>query len=153
MIRRLQKRFIRIAVLVLTAAMVMAVGIVNTANLVSVRGELQNTLRMLAESAVPMNSGNLPEPDESGTFRGPGARFGEKDRHSRNMMNESNWFMVHFTPEGEIRNKNLTRMTEDDEAVAETLALQALESGRESGWIQDYCFLIREEGSRADQTA
>ena len=148
MIRRLQKRFIRIAVLVLTAAMVMAVGIVNTANLVSVRGELQNTLRMLAESAVPMNSGNLPEPDESGTFRGPGARFGEKDRHSRNMMNESNWFMVHFTPEGEIRNKNLTRMTEDDEAVAETLALQALESGRESGWIQDYCFLIREEGSR-----
>ena len=148
MIRRLQKRFIRIAVLVLTAAMVMAVGIVNTANLVSVRGELQNTLRMLAESAVPMNSGNLPEPDESDTFRGPGARFGEKDRHSRNMMNESNWFMVHFTPEGEIRNKNLTRMTEDDEAVAETLALQALESGRESGWIQDYCFLIREEGSR-----
>ena len=148
MIRRLQKRFIRIAVLVLTAAMVMAVGIVNTANLVSVRGELQNTLRMLAESAVPMNSGNLPEPDESDNFRGPGARFGEKDRHSRNMMNESNWFMVHFTPEGEIRNKNLTRMTEDDEAVAETLALQALESGRESGWIQDYCFLIREEGSR-----
>ena len=72
MIRKLQKRFIRIAVLVLTAAMVLVVGIVNTANLVSVRGELQNTLRMLAESAVPMNSGNLPEPDESGNFRGPG---------------------------------------------------------------------------------
>ena len=58
MIRKLQKRFIRIAVLVLTAAMVTVVGIVNTANLISVRNELTGTLRMLAEGDIP---DGLPE--------------------------------------------------------------------------------------------
>ena len=70
MIRKLQKRFIRMAVLVLTAAMVTVVGIVNTANLISVRNELQDTLAMLAESSVPDGSW---KPDESG---GPGIRNG-----------------------------------------------------------------------------
>ena len=40
MIRKLQNRFVRIAVLVLTAAMVTVVGIINTANLIIVRSEL-----------------------------------------------------------------------------------------------------------------
>ena len=50
MIRKLQKRFVRIAVLVLTAAMVVVVGIVNTANLLTVRGELAGTVKELADS-------------------------------------------------------------------------------------------------------
>ena len=39
MIRQLQKRFIRIAVISLTVAMVLVVGIVNVANWISVRKE------------------------------------------------------------------------------------------------------------------
>ena len=57
MIRKLQNRFIRIAVLVLTAAMVLVVGIVNMANWISVRNELQDTLRMLSESEIPGGPG------------------------------------------------------------------------------------------------
>ena len=53
MIRKLQKRFVRIAVLVLTAAMVVVVGIVNTANLLTVRGELAGTVKELADIIVP----------------------------------------------------------------------------------------------------
>ena len=142
MIRKLQKRFIRMAVLVLTAAMVTVVGIVNTANLISVRNELQDTLAMLAESSVPDGSW---KPDESG---GPGIRNGEKSKHSRNMMNESNWFTVHFNPAGEVRSSNLTRTGDLDGDTAETLAKQALENGNGTGWIQDYCYLIRDEGDR-----
>ena len=52
MIRKLQKRFVRIAVLVLTAAMVIVVGIINTANLIIVRNELGGTVRDLAENNV-----------------------------------------------------------------------------------------------------
>ena len=52
MIRKLQKRFVRIAVLVLTAAMVVVVGIVNTANLLTVRGELAGTVKELAEKVI-----------------------------------------------------------------------------------------------------
>ena len=53
MIRKLQNRFARIAVLVLTAAMVTVVGIINTANLVIVRSELAGTVRELAENSIP----------------------------------------------------------------------------------------------------
>ena len=157
MIRKLQNRFIRIAVLVLTAAMVLAVGIVNMANWISVRSELQDTLRMLAESDRPVNAGEFPEtvgfPDggeaeDSPSGREPDAPFGNRSRHSRNMMNESAWFTVHFTPEGEIRDRSLIRIAEEDGEAAETLARQALDSGLESGWIQDHCYLVRDDGSR-----
>ena len=162
MIRKLQKRFIRIAVLVLTAAMVLVVGIVNAANLIIVRNELQGTLAMLAESNLPLYPAALPDQNSSeendsgkndpgktkgpGDSAAPGARFEDRNRHFRNMMNESNWFAVHFSPEGDIRSRNMFRTADMDEETAEILAGQALASGQASGWIQDYCFLVRNEG-------
>ena len=156
MIRKLQKRFIRIAVLVLTAAMVIVVGIVNTVNLISVRNELQGTLSMLADGGAPAFPAVPPDGDGD-EARHTGAkdagkqelREGGWNRHSRNMMNESAWFAIRFSEDGEIQNKNLTRMEEG--AIGESpeeLARQALESGRESGWIQDYCFLVKQEEGR-----
>ena len=50
MIRQLQNRFIRIAAISLTVAMVLVVGIVNIANWISVRNELASTLNLLAEN-------------------------------------------------------------------------------------------------------
>ena len=52
MIKKLQQRFIRIAVISLTVAMVLVVGIVNIANWISVRNELSDTLNLLAENAT-----------------------------------------------------------------------------------------------------
>jgi hypothetical protein len=57
MIRKLQNRFVRIAVLVLTAAMVTVVGIINTANLIIVRSELAGTVREL--TVQPQNIDRL----------------------------------------------------------------------------------------------
>ena len=55
MIKKLQTKFIRIAVISLTVAMVLVVGIVNIANWISVRNELSDTLNLLTESeAFPM---------------------------------------------------------------------------------------------------
>ncbi len=144
MIRKLQKRFIRIAVMVLTAAMVLVVGIVNTVNLISVRRELQDTLGMLAESGLP---GDMWGSEDFGI---PVFRLGDRSRHSANLMNESSWFSIRINTKGEIRNKNLAQMGDLEEDAAESLARQALESGKTSGWIQDYCFLIREEDSHGD---
>ena len=53
MIKQLQRRFIRIAVVTLTVAMVLVVGIVNVANWISVRGELYNTLSLLTDPDLP----------------------------------------------------------------------------------------------------
>ena len=166
MIRKLQKRFIRIAVLVLTAAMVTVVGIVNAANWISVRNELEGTLSMLAESGLPAVPVGFPDPDSaenaekqdnSGKAEKTKAaddsgrkedRAEDRSRHSRNMMDESAWFTVHFNEDGKVWNQDLTRMAEADEGTSETLARQALESGQTSGWFQDYCFLVRDEGDR-----
>ena len=52
MIKQLQRRFIRIAVVTLTVAMVLVVGIVNVANWISVRGELYNTLSLNFNNGV-----------------------------------------------------------------------------------------------------
>ena len=60
MIRKLQNRFVRIAVLVLTAAMVTVVGIINTANLIIVRSELAGTVRELAENSIPERGPKAP---------------------------------------------------------------------------------------------
>lgn len=144
MIRKLQKRFIRIAVLVLTAAMVLVVGIVNTANLISVRNEVQETLKMLTDNGPDLPAAALTAEE----FRWPGNRFENRSRHSRNLMNESNWFAIFFDKTGAVRNKNMIRMAEGDEAGMETLARQALAAGSASGWIQDYCYLVRSEGDR-----
>ena len=62
MIQKLRKRFIRIAVLVLTLAMVLVLGIVNMANLISVRNELSGTLSVLAENMIPVRGASgMPE--------------------------------------------------------------------------------------------
>ena len=60
MIKQLQRRFIRIAVVTLTVAMVLVVGIVNVANWISVRGELFNTLNLIADSGMPEQSADEP---------------------------------------------------------------------------------------------
>ena len=192
MIRKLQKRFVKIAVLALTLAMVLVVVIVNAANLVSVRNELTGTLRLLAENIVPANppaemanpgetgwnreagksadggnsgengrtadAGNSGENGDAGTAGESGNageyglpaeffRWAERNnnRHQMNLVSESNWFMVLFDSEGNIRNQRMTRAGETmDEETSQKLARQALETGQDSGWIQDYCFTVRD---------
>ena len=70
MIKQLQRRFIRIAVVALTVAMVLVVGIVNVANWISVRGELFSTLSLIepAETTDEIPAAPVilpPEPAET----------------------------------------------------------------------------------------
>ena len=160
MIRKLQKRFVRIAVLSLTLAMVLVVGIVNAVNLISVRNELANTLELLAYGNAPSAPENAEQPEavreqdtssvqeKQNDAEELPAPFWLGNRHFRNMVNESNWFTVHYEVDGTIRSQNLLRMGDADEEACLALAAQILETGKESGWIQDYCFRVREEGSR-----
>ena len=50
MIKKLQRRFTRIAVIALTIAMILVVVIVNIANWISVRNELNRTMNFLTEN-------------------------------------------------------------------------------------------------------
>lgn len=60
MIRKLQTRFIRIALVSLTVAMVLVVGIVNVANWISVRRDLSDTMSLLVPEGA-MDPGQMPE--------------------------------------------------------------------------------------------
>ena len=130
MIRRLQRRFILIAVIALTVAMVLVTGIVNLVNWLSIRSELQETLSFLVE-----NGGT----DIRG---GPGSRLMGKSRHTRNVVSESKWFSVFLNEDGRIRIMNLNNMTDADEQTAADLAQEAVASGRDSAFLQDHIYCI-----------
>ena len=158
MIKQLQQRFIRIAVISLTVAMVLVVGIVNIANWISVRKELSSTLNLLAENeSDPETEAVLtrteadqeeteqaekrterPSRDgENNPFRGP-------SRHFRNMMAESNWFSAMVTDTGEIERVMLARIENLEEETARELISQIITDGRTEGFRQDYLFRITE---------
>ncbi len=164
MIRQLQKRFIRIAVLALTVAMVLVVCIVNLANWISVRAELADTLASLSAKTLPAVSAPsenpLPElpdpgpgPDNRFTSRrDPGFRNewgGFRSRHARNMASETNWFSAWVNSGEEISGLNLENMPVLDEEGAADLVRQALDTGRDSGYIGDYLFRVQELGNRS----
>ena len=128
MIKKLQQRFIRIAVISLTVAMVLVVGIVNIANWISVRNELSDTLNLLAA--------NEAEP-ESSPFRRP-------SRHFRNMMAESNWFSALVTADGQTEHLMMARINDLEEDEARELIGQIMAGSRKEGFLQDYLFRITE---------
>jgi len=150
MIRKLQNRFIRIAVISLTVAMVLVVGIVNIANWISVRKELSDTLHLLAE-----NESDLEEIAERGTeeqrnlpgLERPGQADGKTpfpgpSRHFRNMMAESNWFSAVVSETGEVERVMLARIENLEEETARELILRITADGRVEGFLQDYLFRV-----------
>ena len=131
MIKKLQRRFIRIALVALAAAMMMVVLAVNAANWIRVRNELDETLSFLADNSA-MNREDI------------GMRMSGRNRHDRFVVSEAIWFSVSYDGDGTMRNMNLLNMTEPDESTAAALADEAMRSGRTSGFLQDYLYRIQE---------
>lgn len=159
MIRQLQRRFIRIAVISLTVAMVLVVGIVNIANWISVRNELSNTLNLLAENENDRLEGsetaegrkdlpNLPEQDTGEQKQAERTEeeirvpFPGPSRHFRNMMAESNWFSALVSENGEVERLMLARIENLEEEPAGNLVRQILAGGQTEGYLQDYLYRV-----------
>ena len=147
MIRQLQKRFIRIAVISLTVAMVLVVGIVNIANWLSVRNELASTLNLLAENEtdrqewtgtaegrkdLPNLPEENPEKQEQAEEKSEDTKvpFPGPSRHFRNMMAESNWFSALISENGEVERLMLARIENLEEEPARELVRQILAGGQ-----------------------
>ena len=130
MIKKLQRRFTRIAVIALTIAMVLVVAIVNIANWISVRSELNHTMTFLAEN------------EPVGLRGGSGARLMEKNKHARNLISESNWFSAVFDDSGNLLKLNTDHMAEADDQATAALAQTAIGEGTESAFLQDYLYRV-----------
>ena len=145
MIRQLQKRFIRIAVISLTMAMILVVAIVNIANWISVRNELFGTLNLLGENESEMEKIAESEEerhDQSESENGRKSPFPRPSRHFRNMMAESNWFSAMVSETGEVERVMLARIENLEEETARELIRQIVADGRTEGFLQDYLFRI-----------
>lgn len=132
MIRGIRRRFIRIALIVLALAMVLVTGIINAANWINVRSELWETMYTLSETGM----------EKIGK--------GGKSRHMRNMLDESRFFSVSIS-DGTYALNDTSRMTDFDSEELTRVAQKALDSGRTSGFVEDYLFAITER--RGGQTA
>ena len=169
MIRKLQYRFIRIAMVTLTVAMVLVVGIVNIANWISVRGELFDTMHLLVQAVGPagrqeaassVTAGNEAGPDTETAQEASGpsgiSEASETDgnlpqvdwnalpkppsRHFRNMLEESSWFSAKISESGDIERMRIDRQGNTDEETARQLILQAVAKGQSEGRVQDWLF-------------
>ena len=147
MIKKLQKRFIRIAVISLTVAMVLVVGIVNIANWIAVRNELSNTLALLAESeTLPMTEVRAEEDASSGNAEEQvqQPRPFNPSRHVRNLISESSWLSGVLTEDGQVKRVLMDRAENLSEEDARTLIAEAFAEGRTEGMIRDYLYRVRE---------
>lgn len=129
MIRRIRRRFIRIALMVLALAMVLVAAVINGANWLNVRGELTETLSTLAESGG--NNGRV---------------FGGRRKRSRGLQNrldESRFFSVMVDSDGECYMNDSSREAGASAEELIAVARRALDSGRSSGFSEDYLYVVR----------
>jgi len=127
MIEKLRKRFFRIALIAMSAAMILVTAAINVINWLDVRAELRETLAMLAE--------NEGRPLED---RDP--RFQNRSRHERNLIIESSFFSGTWSEqEGAVLRGPVREVTTSSEE-AQALIASAAASGKEEGRIGDYLF-------------
>ena len=156
MIKQLQRRFIRIAVVTLTVAMVLVVGIVNVANWISVRGELYNTLSLISMTSpgshLPEEASdgqertdreNRDEKRETSQQKWDGDRIPWRTPHFRNMVSEANWFRGLVEEDGTVKYVMMDQMENLEEESAKELILKAVGDGRTEGFLQDYLFRVQ----------
>ncbi|MGI6173000.1 MAG: sensor histidine kinase [Christensenellales bacterium] len=132
MIRNIRRRFIRIALSVLALAMVLVVGVINTANWINVRAELFETMHVLIEGG--------------GKY---GMKGGGRSRHMRNMLEESRFFVVGQEASGEWALQGASRVADMDEEELTRVVSNALASGRETGFSGEYLYSVRRQRGNA----
>lgn len=126
MIQGIRRRFIRIAVAVLSIAMIFLAGIINVVNYVSVRSELLKTLENLSDREMDVQPGRK-----------------SPNRRQQNALDEARYFVALRNEEGEIFLIGRTRIQSGTTDELKEIAARALASGRESGTAGNYLFMTR----------
>ena len=121
MIRGIRRRFIRIALAVLALAMILVVGIINAANWLNVRAELSETMSALSETG------------------GQYGKFGGRNRHMRNMLDESRFFVVNVGADGATRFTNTSRVSDMDAEELDRIAQKRCKAERRRASARTTC--------------
>ena len=138
MIHKLRLKFIRIAMAALMAAVILVAAAINIMNWLNVRSEIGETISFLAES------GGIISPETANEWAG-------KNKHRKNILTQSVYFIGRTGQDGSLQVVNQGRMETINREEAESLLERAAHSGRESGFVDDYCF--QQFTSRGNTTA
>ena len=161
MIKRLRNRFIRIAMLSVTAVMLLLTIILNVANYISTDSDLKQTLTLIYENAgtIPHSRFQLPEndggsgdiapalPDDADDSRTPQAPPDDKIARREGPFTaetpfSTRFFVLHYTSSGTLTQAdldNIASVTEDD--TQEYLSA-ALAHGAGYGYFNSYRFFV-----------
>lgn len=126
MIQGIRRQFIRIAVAVLSIAMIFLAGVINVVNYVSVRSELLKTLEDLSAREMDVQPGRK-----------------SPNRRQQNALDEARYFVALRNEEGEIFLIGRTRIQSGTTDELKEIAARALASGKESGTAGNYLFMTR----------
>ena len=136
MIQGIRRKFILIAVAVLSAAMVTLAAVINVSNWIQVRGEIGETLADLAE-----NAGNNGKTEKGGGRKG-------RNRHMQNALDESRYFIVYIFSNGAFSIADASRSSGESEEEMTKIVQEALSSGNRTGTKGHYMYLITESGGK-----
>ena len=127
MMHKLRIKFIRIAMAALAAVVILVAAAINIMNWVNVRTEIGETISFLAESdgMVSLERAN---------------QWAGKDKHRKNILTQSVYFMGRTLQDGSVQVMNPGRMSTVNTEEAQGLLERASASGRESGFLEDYFF-------------
>lgn len=135
MIRALQKKFVRTAMIAITVLLLLLLGAINLSNIMMVRTNLDRRLQMIAD-----NEGNPPPPGKP--F--PSDRWMENPKNDYDSFLSSNFYVVRFDRNGKVHAVDVSRTSSVTEQEAVDLALQIFQEGREKGRTGKYRFQRRE---------
>ena len=127
MIHKLRLKFIWIAMAALMAAVILVAAAINIMNWLNVRSEIGETISFLAES------GGIISPETANEWAG-------KNKHRKNILTQSVYFIGRTGQDGSLQVVNQGRMETVTREEALSLLERAADSGRESGFVDDYCF-------------
>ena len=138
MIENIRRRFIRIAVLVLSLTMLLLAAAIFAAAWADTRAELNATLEEL------LTVGNA----------GVGGRTGKGSRRQQRLqgtVDESRYFKAALSSDGTIRLNDVTRESARTETELKAIAADAFSSGKARGFSGTYLYSVeeRQNGARA----
>jgi signal transduction histidine kinase len=140
MINKLRMRFILITMCSVTLVLVIIMGTVNLTNYREMSDSADNVLAVLSENGGMFPATTNPAPHDS-KFKSSMPEISPETPF------ETRFFTVETDADGNIVNLDTGSVAAVDSDTAESYAAEVLESGRVSGYLSNYRYLVTDSGS------
>lgn len=145
MMKQIRLRFIKIALLALTLAMLLVAGAINTVHYISTANELNETLEYIVEND---NANAQKAQLKSGfqynenSYQGDGSNQKGHNHHMNTRLEESRYFIVIQNSDGALFFGSGSKETEYSQAELLSIGETVFDSGSDSGYTNNYLYRV-----------